>query len=338
MFSLQCVHFGECGGCHAQDAPYEQQVAAKQAGLTALLTEAWAGEIPVHASPILWHYRNKIDPAFSPMQYEVAPPKDFVRETVLGYKKKGRWFWPLDVEECLIAPEGMRGLFASVREWYRARGLRAFNSRTGEGTLRNLLVREGKRTGERMVVLITTPGDEGVAEGFVEAVQQAWPCQSIQHGTSDSRADVSVCDALRVLHGHATIREELHLSDAQHLAFQISPMSFFQTNTLATERLYGAVRAWAAGIAPRVLYDLYGGMGGIAMSCAEHAREIVSVESVEAASIDGRANTVSNGINNVQFITEKTEHYLRGLRDAGGLPEGAAVVLDPRGQGCTRRC
>jgi 23S rRNA (uracil1939-C5)-methyltransferase len=280
--AAQCIHFGDCGGCHAQDVPYPAQVIAKQQGLEQLFAEDWTAPVPVAPSPATWHYRNKIDPTFAPMQYEVAPPKGFVRETVLGYKRKGRWFWPLDIEECLIAPEGMRELFASVRAWYRERGYRAFNSRTGEGALRNLLVREGKHTGERMAVLLTTPGDEPY-DGFVEAVQRAWPCHSIQHGTSASKADVALCDEIRVLHGAPYIREELRLPGLPApLRFQISPMSFFQTNTRATEGLYGAVRDWVRGIAPRVLYDLYGGMGGIAMSCADLVEEVQSVESVEA--------------------------------------------------------
>lgn len=324
----RCVHFGECGGCHTQDVPYAAQVAAKQAGLEALLADAWNASVPVVPSPVQWHYRNKIDPAFSPKQYEVAPPKDFERECVLGFKKKGRWFWPLETEECLIAPEGMRDLFAAVREWYRARNLRAFNSRTGEGRLRNLLVREGKRSRERMVVLITTPGED-LTEGFVETVQRAWPCESIQWGTSDSKADVSWCDELHVLHGAASIREELHLPGGRTLAFRISPMSFFQTNTLATENLYGAIRQWIAAAPPRVLYDLYGGMGGIAMSGADLVDRVISVENVEAASVDGRANVARNGVENVTFITEKVEVYLRAARDAGGLEAGAGVVVDP---------
>lgn len=313
-----CPHFGDCGGCHSQDVPYPDQVLAKQHALEALFAEFWAAPIPVTASPVQWHYRNKIDPAFSPMQYETPPPKGFPRETVLGYKRKGRWFWPLDVEDCLIAPDGMRDLFASVRQWYKERELRAFHSKSGEGQLRNLLVREGRHTGERMVVLITTttgPGDP--TEGFVDAVQRAWPAHSIQHGTSDSRADLALCDALHVLHGAPSIREELHIPGVPRpLSFQISPMSFFQTNTLATEGLYAAARLWVDDTRPALLYDLYGGMGTIAMACADLVPHVISVESVEAASIDGRANIAQNNLHNITFHTDKVENYLRLLRDA----------------------
>lgn len=328
MSAARCIHFGECGGCHAQDVPYADQVLAKQAALQGLLAGAWNEAIPVVPSPVVWNYRNKIDPAFAPKQYDVPPPKGFEREAVLGFKRKGRWFWPLEVEDCLIAPAGMRELFAGVRAWYRARGLRAFHNKSGEGTLRNLLVREGRRTGERMVVLITT-SNAPEPEGFVEAVQAAWPAHSIQHGTCDSRADIALAENLRVLHGAEDIHDELHLNGGRALRFRISPMSFFQTNTIATEGLYSAVRAWAGERQARVLYDLYGGMGGIAFSCADLVERVESVESVEAATRDGWVNAEANGIGNVNFTTAPVEHYLRDLRDGAGLAEGAAVVVDP---------
>ncbi len=117
--------------------------------------------------------------------------------------------------------------------------------------------------------------------------------------------------------------------DGSALRFRISPMSFFQTNPLAAERLYGLVRRWALACAPDCLFDLYGGAGGIAFSCADAAREIISVENVAAASEDGRLNARDNNIENVFFITDSVRHYLRHRVEGGGLPENSAVVVDP---------
>jgi len=326
-----CVHFGECGGCASQDVPYEEQVDAKAQYLQGLLAAAWATPIPVIPSPVQWHYRNKVDPAFSRMQYPEPPPAGFVRETVLGFKKKGRWFWPLDISECRIAPERLGELLASVRAWCREHELRAYDSRSGDGFLRHLLVRRAARTGERMVVLITSPG-VALPAGFVEAVKAVFPAHSIQHGTFGGRADVAIAETLEVLDGAPHIMEELHLSAAaggRNLRFRISPMSFFQTNTSATELLYAAIRDWAQRVRPARLYDLYGGAGGIAFTSADLAETVVSVENVAAASEDGIVNAGLNQIHNVTFVTEKVEHYLRAVRDSGGMPTGSAVVVDP---------
>jgi len=327
----RCRHFGDCGGCQSQDLPYAAQVEAKSAMLAELFAAFSAEPVPVTPSPRIWHYRNKVDPSFSPMQYEKPPPEDFQRETVLGYKRTGRWFWPLDIEECLIGPEGMDMLLPAVRNWYRAEGHRAFDSRKDEGILRNLLVRDAKRTGERMVVLITCPGELDLS-GFVEAVQTAFPAHSIYRGISSRKAEVAIADELELLYGAEQITETLEIPLAQGLRtlhFRISPNSFFQTNPLATEALYGALRQRLTEIQPECLYDLYGGSGGIAFTCADLVSQVWSVESVAEASLDGEANARRNDIHNVTFITEDVRHYLRHQREAEGLASGAAVIVDP---------
>ena len=72
-----CPHFGDCGGCAAQDVAYSQQLADKAAYLQELFGAYWSESIPVTPSPVLWHYRNKVVPAFAPKHYDTPPPKDF---------------------------------------------------------------------------------------------------------------------------------------------------------------------------------------------------------------------------------------------------------------------
>lgn len=327
-----CPYFGECGGCQAQDMPYAEQVCQKAAQLEALFAPFWEQSVEVTPSPAVWHYRNKVDPTFAPRRYDEPPPPGFQRETVLGFKRKGRWFWPLDIEECRIGPKGLPELLAAVRAWYRSAGLRAFDSHTGEGFLRVLLVRDAKATGQRMVALITRPG-EFEPQPFVDAVRAAFQADSIYHGVFRGLAEVAAADELTLLHGDPAITEHLRIPDdagkPPELAFRISPFSFFQTNPRATEWLYGKVRAWARAVRPRVLYDLYGGMGGVAFSCADLVERVCSVESAAAASEDGRYNAGVNGIENVQFVTEKVKNYLLARGEAGGLEPDSAVVVDP---------
>lgn len=327
----RCPYFGECGGCQTQNLPYAEQLERKSALLRACFADFWDRPIPVAASPVCWHYRNKVDPAFAPKQYPEAPPKDFERETVLGYKRKGRWFWPIEVETCLIAPEGLSELMRAVRAWYRAAGLRAFDSRTGTGFLQCLLVRDAKRTGERMVMLITRPGPFD-AEPFVRAVREAFAPTSIYRGIRVGTSDVALADEVELLYGAPEIIERLHIPDGEEtreLQFRISPFSFFQTNTLATEHLYGLARAWVKARAPRILYDLYGGMGGIAFSCSDLVDHVWSVEEVASASEDGRHNASVNGVDNVDFLTEKVEAYLKRVVMEGRDEADAAVIVDP---------
>ena len=344
-----CTHFGRCGGCAAQDIPYPQQVQNKAEALRALFAPYWDGPIDVMPSPALWHYRNKIDPVFAPKRYDTPPPPGFVRETVLGFKEKGRWFWPLDTTECRIGPSGVERLFAAVNDWHRPLGLAGFDTRRGEGFLRALLVRDTKRTAERMVVLITSPGPMDTAP-FVKAVQDSVQPDSIYRGIFSGGAEVATADELELLYGKPAIEESLVIREepprdtwdnpaaaidalgaevGRYLSFRISPLSFFQTNPLGAERLYGLIRAWVRRVQPECLYDLFGGMGSIAFSCSDLVRQVWSVENVAAASADGRHNAEANAIGNVEFITDEVKNYLRDVLTAGGMPENAAVVLDP---------
>ncbi len=332
-----CPHFGDCGGCESQDAPYPEQLQRKEAALRELFAGHWDQAIPVTPSPAIWHYRNKVDFNFGLRQYPEPPPKDFERETLLGFTRKGKWYFPLDIIDCHIAPEGVDGLLDSVRSWYRRLGLRAYDSRSKQGFLRTLLVREGRRTGERMVAVFTSPGDFD-RKGFVEAVQSAFPAHSIYHGVYRGGARGTFADQMHLIEGAPTIQESLQIPDdggARELQFRISPFSFFQTNTLGAEVLYAEIRRWVREVSPGILYDLYGGAGGIAFSCADLVNTVRSVESEETATKDGEHNAVQNGIDNVFFTTERMKNYLRYVAESGGMETSSAVVADPPREGMT---
>ena len=331
MTDRLCVHYGTCGGCSHQDVVYEEQLRRKSCILSDLLKGAWEAPIPVEPSPEQYHYRNKVDFTFGPKFYPEAPPKDFVRESVLGFKTKGRWFKPLDIHECLIAPEGVGSLVNAVREWMQSQQLQAFDTHKHTGFLKALLVRRGVRTGDRMVVLITADGSMDNAS-FVQTVNTVWPATTIQHGIYRGVADGAFAEECRVLQGPDTIDEALRLPGREgprELLFRLSPFSFFQTNTLATEHLYQGIREWFSASPTGTLYDLYGGAGGIAFSCADLADQVYSVENVISATEDGRYNAWINNIDNVRFYTAKVEDYLQTAYDHRSFDACASVVLDP---------
>lgn len=328
----RCPHFDACGGCCHQDLTYEDQLAQKTAELQALFRPYWSAPIPITPSPEIWHYRNKVEFNFDRKYYDERPPDDFIRESVLGFKRRGKWYWTLDLETCLIAPKACDQLLQSVRHWMREHDIRAHYRRPADGTLRHLVVRQGKRTGQLMIALLSAD-DSFDTEPFVKAVLDAVPADSIYHGIFHGTADAAYADEWRLLHGTETIDERLLIptgNQPRELVFRISPTAFFQTNTLATEQLYGQLREWVADLRPPHLYDLYGGAGGIALSCADLVDTITSVEEVEAATRDGRTNAERNQTTTIDFITQDVRRFLQACREGQQtlLPE-ATVVLDP---------
>ena len=334
----RCAYFGDCGGCQIQHIPYADQLTRKETALRDLFGAFWDRPIPVHGSPLEWNYRNKIDMNFARMQYDEKPPDDFVRDTVLGFNKKGKWYFPLDIDVCHIGPESSTALTAAVRDWYKAQGLHAVDRRKQEGLLQVLLMRESKRTGEGMVVLITSDGEIG-NESFVKAVRDSYPAvASIYRGIYRGSARGAFADELELLYGKPDISEELHIADGDallKLKFRISPFSFFQTNTLGAEILYGLIRDWVKEVDPSILYDLYGGAGGIAFTCSDLVDLVRSVEVVESATLDGEYNAQVNAIDNVFFTTQKIRGYLQDVNSQGGMESNCAVVVDPPREGMT---
>ncbi len=324
-----CPHFGLCGGCAYQDVPYTEQVLRKQRWLEEQLAPLGIAEVPVFPSPRVWHYRNKIDPAFSRAWYETPPPANITRETVLGFKRKNKWYIPLDIVECRIGPEGSDALLAAVRQWYVAEGLRAWDPRSRDGVLRYLVFRDTKRTGQRMVVLITRSGFTP-PPSFVTAVTALFPSASVYHATYDGKGDVARAESLQLLQGPPVLIEQICIGEGTEqrvLSFCISPFSFFQSNPLAAEMLYTAVRKWVRRLAPSEVYDLYGGCGSIALSCADSVSHVWSIESVAGASEDGARNAAQNQVNNVTFVTATVEQWARS--HVPRSPESEVYILDP---------
>lgn len=320
----RCRHFGECGGCRLQDLSYEGQLASKRAALEALFAGLWDAPIEVLPSPDVWFYRNKLELSFhrnydrSPATGRLEPGRE-----VLGFKRRGRWYEALDIEECfLLSPEAPRAV-AAARRWAVENKVPVYDSKTRAGLLRQLVLREGKGTGERMAMLLAAPG-AWPRESFVEAVSAAYPGATVVAGTNDAISDVAQAQSLETLAGAGRIRERLDVA-GRRLEFLVSPFSFFQTNSRGAEALYALARQWVAADPPVVLWDLYGGAGPIGLSAADLAGRVVSVESVASAVEDGRRNAGLNGVSNIEFVEAPVERFVESSERLG-----AAVVDPPR--------
>ncbi len=97
-----------------------------------------------------WRYRNKLEYSFG------AEPED--GRLVCGFHAPGRWNEIVEIADCLLASEaGNAAREEIVALVPPAPGLAPYDRRSGEGILRNLVVREGRRTGQLQVRLVTSP-------------------------------------------------------------------------------------------------------------------------------------------------------------------------------------
>ena len=147
-----CDHFPACGGCRFQDYAYEAQLSAKEAQVRdALVRLGGIADPPLEpAVPAEshFHYRNKLEYSFAP-----GPAG-----AVLGFHRAGRWDEVLDIRECWLTTDLGNAVREAVRLWAREHELPAYDQRSQDGYLRHLVVREGRNTGQALVVLVTAPG------------------------------------------------------------------------------------------------------------------------------------------------------------------------------------
>jgi 23S rRNA (uracil1939-C5)-methyltransferase len=310
-----CRHFGVCGGCRFQDYAYDRQLASKEAQVRDALERL--GRFPEPPlDPIVpavqeYGYRNKLEYSFSSGEDGL----------VLGFHRAGRWDEVIDVEECLLTTDVGNAIREAVKRWAREEGLEPYDQETGTGYLRHLVVREGRNTGQVLVVLVTAPGERFDADFLVETLTAIPEVRSIHWAVNDRPAEVTNLPT-RLLWGEESIEEELC-----GLRFRIRPNAFLQTNTAMAEVLYGLARESAGLTGSETVYDLYCGTGTIGLSFAASATSVWGVEISEESVACAIENAALNGIENARFFAGNVGQSLEELAEKAGPPD--VVVVDP---------
>ena len=310
-----CVHYPACGGCRFQDLAYERQLEAK-AGQVADALARIGGFADLELEPAvpaesIFHYRNKLEYSFTETPDGVG----------LGLHRAGRWDEVLDIEKCWLTTDVGNAIRNAVRDWARAEGLTVYDQTTHEGYLRHLVVREGRNTGQALVVLVTAPGRLDAEERLVQTLQRFPEVRSIYHAVNDRPAEVTNVPG-KLLWGEDAIEEEI-----LGLRFRVRPNAFLQTNTAMAEVLYSLALEYAGLTGEETVFDLYCGTGTIALSMAREALTIWGVEVSEESVACAIENAELNGITNTAFFAGEVGDSIEELNERAGKPD--VVVVDP---------
>ena len=312
-------------GAPWQVLPYERQLAVKADQVQDALRrigrlDGFALE-PIVPAVEQWRYRNKLE-------YSFGTGDD--GRLVCGFHAPGSWERIVHIEDCLLASERGNAARRAALDWCRTRGLAAYDRRSQQGVLRNLVVREGRRTGELQVRLVTSPQPLDLT-GFAEAVH----ADSVMWTRAAGVGETTAGGQSEVLHGTDAIDEELTSAAGATLRFRLSAEAFFQTNTEMAERLYATAAEFAALQGWERVYDLFCGIGTIGLSLAPRAGEVWGLELVEEAIADAIANARRNEIANATFYAGDVRLALRELVRRAGRPD--VLVVDPPRAGLSAR-
>lgn len=334
----RCEHFSYCGGCQWQHLNYTEQVEQKRRQVEAIyhhqtkLADFTVGRV-IPAEQI-YHYRNKMEFAFSQRRWVLPDETQELRKDfALGLHLPGRFDKILDIGECLLQAPAGNAILNLVKEVAREHGLKPYNPRTHTGFLRYLVLRFGFRTGQTMVNIVTAYENRAALEPLVKVLVDRFPeLTSVINNINTRKADIAFGEYEFLLHGNSTIEEKVG-----DLTLEISANSFFQTNTLQAERLYGAVLEGAALTGREVVYDLYCGAGSIALFLAPQANAVHGFELISTAVEDATRNAVANGIGNAYFHQANLDRVTRLKELWTTLPEPDTIILDPPRAGIHKR-
>lgn len=330
----RCSHVPSCGGCTWQQMDYSAQLKEKEQRVrqlfSPLLQSSSTDFREISACDDPWRYRNKMEFSFS---------RNRAGEKFLGLIIAGSKGHVLNLTECHLVSPWYLSVLTNVRSWWEQSGLEAYRM-NDTGTLRTLVVREGKRTGDKLVML-TVSGNPAYAihqpqlKSFLEAVKATVP--------EEQRPRLSIFLRVQQIHkGSPTQFFEMHLHGPDHLlermtlsldkpvelSFKISPTSFFQPNTYQAEKLYSLAIGMVSFPKKHAL-DLYAGTATLGMALAARAEKVTAIEINPHACFDAESNKELNGFSNLEILCGDVGKKLDDLKKRPDFVPPDLIVVDP---------
>ena len=291
----RCKAFGECGGCQMIDTPYEEQLKTKQKETQKLLAPFVKLENIIGMEEPE-HYRNKVSAAFTHDRKGV--PLSGV------YKENSHYIIP--IESCILENEKADEIIASIRELLPSFKIKTYDEDSDYGLLRHVLVRVGHISGQIMVVLVLASPIMPSKNNFVKALLKLHPeITTMVINVNDKKTSMVLGDREQIIYGKGFIEDTLCGKK-----FKISPKSFYQINSVQTEKLYNKAIQYAGLTGQEIVLDAYCGIGTIGIVAAEKAKKVIGVELNKDAVKDAIVNAKQNKLNNIEFYQKDAGQFM----------------------------
>ena len=307
-----CEHFEVCGGCSIQNIPYEKQIEFKEHNVIQVLNRLGKifpeQVIPILPAPAIQFYRNKLEFSFSNKRWLTKEEMEggvSNLEDVLGFHRAGAFDKILNIEKCHLQGGISNQLRNSIKKIGIDFGLSFYDARTQEGELRNIIIKTSSLN-QCMLILSINLNDESRIKQFLDLVIKANPeLSSVFYCINNKKNDFILDLEMKLAYGNPYIEEVL-----RDVTFRIGPKSFFQTNPAQASRLFEVVESFAELTGNENVYDLYTGIGSIALFIAKNCKQVVGIEEVESAIEDAKENMERNSISNAVFYAGDVKDIL----------------------------
>lgn len=325
-----CPYAGECGGCSFQNLEYLAQLRLKEKQVRARITRLAGIENPEIREIIGMEH---------PYRYRNKAVMQIAEDGSVGFYK-ARSHDVIDCETCMLQTKAAEAAAGALRDFIKTDHISVYDSISGKGLLRNMIVRTSRSTGDVMVVLVingkgipnaeklVTMLDDRISELDQSEDEHGYSLESVHININKKPGSEILGDQSVLIAGRQVILDEIG-----SLKFEISSMSFYQVNPIQMEELYKKALEYAALTGQETVLDLYCGVGTIGLMAAAKARKVIGIESVRGAMIDANRNAVINGIVNATYVCGQAETELPKLLREEGFAADVAI-LDPPRTGC----
>lgn len=266
-----------------------------------------------------YRYRNKV-------QLPVGNIKD---KFVVGFYSP-RSHDIIDMEQCYIQHEVGDKVVALIKQWLKKYNIPVYDEKTDLGLVRHIMVRKAFKTGETMIVLVTSKDELPHKEEFIELMREnIKDLKSIVQNINPKKTNVILGQKCKTLWGKDTIVDTIG-----EFKFNISPLSFFQVNPVQTEVLYNKALEYADLKGNEIVFDAYCGTGTISLFLSQRAKKVYGVEIIPEAIENAKVNAEQNNIDNVEFMVGEAEKVIPEIINSGVKAD--VVVVDPPRKGCEK--
>jgi len=326
----KCEHFGVCGGCKWQHLDYEAQLRFKSNTVLNAMTRI--GNVapsvirPIKRAEEIFNYRNKLEYSFSNKRWlteaEVQSEGKIKQSPALGFHAPGAFDKVVDVNTCHLQEDLSNDIRNFVREYTKEHQLEYYDARAHTGLMRNMILRNTS-LGQWMLIMSFAHEDDAVIP-MMNRLKEKFPQITSLHYVINKKHNDTILDQDIILHhGEPFVVEQLG-----NVQYKIGPKSFFQTNTAQAKALFDVAVEFADLKGKENVYDLYTGLGSIALYVSESAGHVTGIEEVEPAIIDARENARFNGIDNTTFYAGDVKDILTPeFSKKHGKPD--LVITDP---------
>lgn len=335
-----CKHFFHCGGCKWQHMLYDSQTKYKFIKIVNAMRRIGKMETDgiinaVRHSKDIRYYRNKLEFTFCDQRWltpeEIETEGKIERGPALGFHRPGSFSKVLNLEECHLLNDLHNDVRNHLRDFCLDKNISFYNPYTHEGVMRNIIIRN-TLLGDWMLLISFGKDDAKKIKNVMEEMKNKFPFITCLLYTVNTKMNDTIHDLdIHCYHGLPYIVEKLG-----NVKYKIGPKSFFQTNSEGAKILFDYVVEFADFKGNENVYDLYTGLGSIALYIADKVKQVTGIEEVKEAIDDANINCEFNGIQNATFYAGDVKDILnQDFISKHGKPD--VVITDPPRAGMSEK-